>query len=141
MRPSRKSNPNSLGLHLKLVFAGSVTTFLGIVMVSVFLVYQQASIMRMEVDRSTEAMRYGLIERARLLADSMASSMEIAIAGYNFTFVSDSVKGLQLEPCLRLRHERAAQHHHPHRFRARWRAERTGAAGDHHSDETRRRRS
>ncbi len=95
MSAATAPNPGGLGLHLKLVLAGSVTTFVGIVMVSAFLVYQQASIMRMEVSRSTEALRYGLIERSRLLADSMATSMENAIAGYNFTFVADSIKGVQ----------------------------------------------
>ncbi|MEE8311722.1 MAG: hypothetical protein V3R77_05655, partial [Candidatus Binatia bacterium] len=64
MSAATAPNPGGLGLHLKLVLAGSVTTFVGIVMVSAFLVYQQASIMRMEVSRSTEALRYGLIERS-----------------------------------------------------------------------------
>ncbi|TFH20418.1 MAG: HAMP domain-containing protein [Myxococcales bacterium] len=95
MRTAKKPGPGRLGLHLKLVLAGSVTTFVGIVMVSAFLVYQQSSIMRIEVNRSTEAMSYGLIERGRLLADSVATSMENAIAGYNFTFVADSIKGVQ----------------------------------------------
>jgi len=86
---------SGLGLHLKLVVAGSITTFGGIVMVSAFLVYQQAMIMNSEVDRSTQALRSGMIERGRLLAEGMGASMENAIAGYNFTFVADSIKSLQ----------------------------------------------
>jgi len=84
-----------LGLHLKLVLAGTVTTFVGIALVTSFTVFQQASVLHEEIERSTEALRFELIERGRVLAESMATSMENAIAGYNFTFVAGSVKALQ----------------------------------------------
>ncbi len=56
-----KGGPRGLQLHLKLVLAGSVTTFAGIALVSAHLVYQQKQVMSAEVHRSTEALRSGFI--------------------------------------------------------------------------------
>ncbi len=84
-----------LGLHFKLVLAGTVTTFVGIAMVSSFLVYRQAALFHGEIVRSSEAIRAGLIERGRLLAESTSANMENAIAGYNFTFVANAARSLK----------------------------------------------
>lgn len=70
-----KGGPRGLQLHLKLVLAGSVTTFAGIALVSAHLVYQQKQVMTAEVHRSTEALRSGFIERNRLLAGHLAATL------------------------------------------------------------------
>lgn len=84
-----------LGLHLKLVLAGSITTLIGIALVSVFFIHHQAGVLHAEIDRSTEALRVSLIERGRLLAESLSASMENAIAGYDFEFVNGAIGSLQ----------------------------------------------
>ena len=84
-----------LGLHLRLVFAGAVTSFLGIATVCGFLVYQQVHVFQTEIGRSTGELREAMIERGRILGESLAKSMENAIAGYNFTFVAESMNLLK----------------------------------------------
>ena len=74
-KPVVKGGPRGLQLHLKLVLAGSVTTFAGIALVSAHLVYQQKQVMSAEVYRSTEALRSGFIERNRLLAGHLAATL------------------------------------------------------------------
>ncbi len=93
--PNTTGTLGALGLHLKLVLAGSITTLVGVALVSVFFVYHQAEVLNAEIDHSTEALRVSLIERGRLLAESMAASMENAIAGYNFEFVNGAIDSLQ----------------------------------------------
>ncbi len=83
-----------IGLHLRLVLAGAITTFLAVTLVCWFLVNRQATILHGEIVRSTTELRHALIERGALLADSMALSMENAIAGYNFTFVHASLRSV-----------------------------------------------
>jgi len=84
-----------LGLHLRLVFGGAVTSFLGIATVCGFLVYQQVHVFQAEIGRSTIELREAMIERGNILGESLAKSMENAIAGYNFTFVAESMNLLQ----------------------------------------------
>lgn len=91
-RPGTHPKPYGLRLHVRLVLAGAVTSFLGIAVVCGFLVYRQAYILHAEISRSTAELRVANIERGHILADSMVKSMENAIAGYNFTFVADSMK-------------------------------------------------
>ena len=90
-----KDKPYGLRLHLRLVIAGTITSFLGIAVVCGFLVYRQAYILHAEISRSTSELQVAVIERGHTIADSMAKSMENAIAGYNFTFVSESMKNFQ----------------------------------------------
>ena len=87
--------PYGLRLHLRLVIAGTITSFLGIAVVCGFLVYRQAYILHAEISRSTSELQIAVIERGHTIADSMAKTMENAIAGYNFTFVSESMKDFQ----------------------------------------------
>jgi signal transduction histidine kinase len=83
------------GLHLKLVLAGTITTFAGIALVSGFLTYRQATVLHAEIERSTQELRSAMVERGSQLAESMSASMENAIAGYNFNFVSESIQSVQ----------------------------------------------
>ncbi len=92
---ARQHRNHGLGLHFKLVLAGTVTTFVGIAMVSSFLVYRQTSLFHDEITRSTAAIRAAMIERGRLLAESTAASMENAIAGYDFAFVANTAQSLK----------------------------------------------
>jgi hypothetical protein len=80
-----------LGLHLRLVFGGALTSFIGIATVCGFLVYQQVNIFQEEIARSTTELREAIVERGRILGKSLAKNMENAIAGYNFTFVAESM--------------------------------------------------
>ncbi len=89
------SRVGHFGLHLKLVLAGTITTFLGIALVSGFLTYRQATVLHSEIQRSTQQLREATVERGRQLAESMSASMENAIAGYNFNFVSESIQSVQ----------------------------------------------
>ena len=50
------------GLHLKLVLAGTVTTFMGIALVSGFLTYRQATVLHSEIQRSTHQLREAMAE-------------------------------------------------------------------------------
>jgi signal transduction histidine kinase len=88
-------NSYGLGLHLRLVFAGAVTSFLGVATVCGFLVYQQVHVFQAEIGRSTAELRIAMVERGRILGESLAKSMENAIAGYNFTFVAESMNLLK----------------------------------------------
>jgi signal transduction histidine kinase len=86
---------SKFGLHVKLVLAGTITTFVGIALVSGFLTYRQATVLNAEIERSSDQLRSAMIERGRLLAESMSASMENAIAGYNFNFVSEAIQSVQ----------------------------------------------
>jgi signal transduction histidine kinase len=92
---SDPSNTHGLGLHLRLVFGGALTSFLGIATVCAFLVYQQVNIFQQEIGRSTEELRGAITERGRILSESLAKNLEQAIAGYNFTFVAESMSLLR----------------------------------------------
>ncbi len=89
------ANRYGLGLHLRLVFAGALTSFLGVATVCGFLVYQQVHVFQAEIGRSTGELRTAMVERGRILGESLAKSMENAIAGYNFTFVAESINLLK----------------------------------------------
>jgi signal transduction histidine kinase len=84
-----------LRLHFRLVMAGAITAFLGIAAVCAFLVYRQAHVLHDEISRSTIDLQVAIIDRGHTVADSMVRSMENAIAGYNFTFVADSMQRVQ----------------------------------------------
>ena len=90
-----RSRPDTnLSIHLRLVLAGALSTFLGIGLVSYFLIDQQSKVLRQEVRHSTNELRTALAERGDLIADSLTSSMENAIAGYNLSFVGESLNSL-----------------------------------------------
>jgi signal transduction histidine kinase len=89
------THANHFGLHLKLVLAGTITTFVGIALVSGFLTYRQATVLHSEIQRASQQLRAATVERGRQLAESMSASMENAIAGYNFNFVSESIQSVQ----------------------------------------------
>jgi signal transduction histidine kinase len=84
-----------LGLHLKLVLAGAVTTLVGVASVSSFIVYSQAHLLRDEIDRSANAQRSAAIERARLLARTMSVGFENSLAAGEFAFVNEAVRSVQ----------------------------------------------
>ncbi len=92
-KPARRGR--DLGLHFKLVVAATVTTFVGIAIVSAFLIYRQTTLLHEEIARSTAQLREATIERGRLLAESTAASMENAIAGYDFAFVAQTAQALR----------------------------------------------
>jgi signal transduction histidine kinase len=99
-RPSRNRRlghavRSGVGLHLKLAFAGSVSVFVCIALLSAILVYRQSAVLNDEIDRASRQLQSGMIERGRLLAQSMGTSMETAIAGYDFAFITDTVKTMQ----------------------------------------------
>jgi len=83
------------GLHLKLAFAGAVALFLCIGVLSVILMIRQSDVLTNEINKASVELERSMVERGKLLADGMAASMEIAIAGYDFTFLTDTVRGLQ----------------------------------------------
>ncbi len=84
-----------IGLHLKLAIGGTLTAFLCILLVSGLLMYRQSGLLNAEVRRSAAHARKSLIERGALLAQSMGASMESAIAGYDFGFITDTVRTTQ----------------------------------------------
>lgn len=90
-KSSKGAKSHGLGLHLRLVFGGAVTSFLGIATVCTFLVYQQVNIFQQEIGRSTAELRQAITDRGRILSESLAKNLEQAIAGYNFTFVAESM--------------------------------------------------
>ncbi|MFN2426976.1 MAG: sensor histidine kinase [Candidatus Binatia bacterium] len=83
------------GLHLRLAFAGAVALFGSIGVLSVTLMLRQSDVLTNEIDKSSFELQRSLVERGRLLADGMAASMESAIAGYDFAFLTDTVKTMQ----------------------------------------------
>jgi len=83
------------GLHLKLAFAGAFALFLCIGVLSVTLMLRQSDVLTNEIDKASYELQCSLVERGRLLADGMAASMESAIAGYDFAFLTDTVKTMQ----------------------------------------------
>ncbi|HXC51255.1 MAG TPA: HAMP domain-containing sensor histidine kinase [Candidatus Limnocylindrales bacterium] len=83
------------GLHLRLAFAGAVALFLCIAVLSVILMLRQSDVLTNEINKASAELERSMVERGKLLADGMAASMEIAIAGYDFTFLTDTVRGLQ----------------------------------------------
>jgi len=83
------------GLHLKLAFAGAVALFLCIGVLSVTLMLRQSDVLTNEIDKASYELQRSMVERGRLLADGMAASMETAIAGYDFAFLTDTVKTMQ----------------------------------------------
>ncbi|MFT4571904.1 MAG: signal transduction histidine kinase [Hyphomicrobiaceae bacterium] len=86
---------SGVGLHLKLALAGSVSVFLCVALLSAILVYRQSAVLNGEIDRASNQLQHGMIERGRLLAQSMGTSMETAIAGYDFAFITQTVKTMQ----------------------------------------------
>ncbi len=86
---------SGLGLHLKLAFAGAVTVFVCIGLLSALLLYRQAGVLDAEVERASLQLRKRMVERGVLLAEGMAASMETAIAGYDFAFITDTVTKMQ----------------------------------------------
>jgi signal transduction histidine kinase len=84
-----------VGLHLKLVITGAATTFVCIAMVTVIVAMRQSTVLNEEIEHSTQELRQSMIERGGLLAESIAASMENAIAGYNFLFVTETMKSVE----------------------------------------------
>jgi signal transduction histidine kinase len=83
------------GLHLKLALAGAVALLLCIGVLSVSLVARQSAVLSGEIERASAELQRSMVERGVLLADGMAASMESAIAGYDFAFITDTVKTMQ----------------------------------------------
>ncbi|MEO5740386.1 MAG: ATP-binding protein, partial [Vicinamibacterales bacterium] len=83
------------GLHLKLAFAGAVALFLCITVLSVTLMMRQSDVLTNEIDKASFELQRSMVERGHLLADGMAASMESAIAGYDFAFLTETVKTMQ----------------------------------------------
>jgi signal transduction histidine kinase len=83
------------GLHVKLAFAGAVSMFLCIGVLSVILVMRQSDILSNEIDKASFELQRSLVERGGLLADGMAASMESAIAGYDFAFLTETIRAMQ----------------------------------------------
>ena len=83
-----------LGLHLKLVLAGAATTLIGVAAVSTFLVYQQARLLRDEIDRATAAQQAAAVERGRLLARTMGAGFENALADHDMAFATSMLRSV-----------------------------------------------
>ncbi len=82
------------GLHLKLVVAGAATTVVCVALVVSITTYWQSRLLAAEIGHTSTALRKSMVDRGSLLAESMAASMETAIAGYNLTFVGESLGSL-----------------------------------------------
>ncbi len=93
---ARSTKAPAMGLHLKLVVAGAATTFVCIAIVVSITTYWQSRLLSAEIGHTSIALRKSMVDRGRLLAESMAASMESAIAGYNLTFVGESLGSLAL---------------------------------------------
>lgn len=85
------------GLHLKLAVAGAVALFLCIGVLSVTLVMRQSDILTNEIDKASFELQRSMVERGGLLADGMAASMESAIAGYDFAFLTETIRTMQVK--------------------------------------------
>ncbi|HEY2774784.1 MAG TPA: HAMP domain-containing sensor histidine kinase [Candidatus Binatia bacterium] len=83
------------GLHLKLAFAGAVSLFLCIAVLAVTLMLRQSDVLSNEIDKASFELQRSMVERGRLLADGMSASMESAIAGYDFAFLTDTIRTMQ----------------------------------------------
>ncbi|HYC00809.1 MAG TPA: HAMP domain-containing sensor histidine kinase [Candidatus Limnocylindrales bacterium] len=83
------------GLHLKLALAGAVALFACIALLSATLMYRHSAVLNSEIERASVQLQKGMIERGVLLADGMAASMETAIAGYDFAFITETVRTMQ----------------------------------------------
>ncbi|HYC54926.1 MAG TPA: HAMP domain-containing sensor histidine kinase [Candidatus Binatia bacterium] len=83
------------GLHLKLALAGAVALFVCIGLLSATLMYRHSAVLNSEIERASVQLQKGMVERGVLLADGMAASMETAIAGYDFAFITETVKTMQ----------------------------------------------
>jgi len=85
----------SYGLHLRLALAGAVSLFLCIALLSSTLMYRQSAILHSEIERASAQLQRGMVQRGVLLAEGIAASMESAIAGYDFAFITDTVTTMQ----------------------------------------------
>jgi signal transduction histidine kinase len=83
------------GLHVKMAFAGTVAMILCISVLSVTLVMRQSDVLSNEIDKASFELQRSMVERGRLLADGMAASMESAIAGYDFAFLTETIRTMQ----------------------------------------------
>lgn len=83
------------GLHLKLAFAGAVALFVCIGALSITLMLRQSDVLANEINKASFELQRNMVERGRLLADGMAASMETAIAGYDFAFLTETIKTMQ----------------------------------------------
>ncbi len=83
------------GLHLKLALAAAVTMFFCIGLLAVILLYRQSNVLNDEIQRASVQLEKGLVQRGVLLAEGMAASMETAIAGYDFAFITGTVRTMQ----------------------------------------------
>jgi len=83
------------GLHLRLALAGAVALFVCIGVLAVTLMMRQSDVLTNEIDKASFELQRSMVERGRLLADGMAASMETAIAGYDFAFLTETVKTMQ----------------------------------------------
>lgn len=92
---ARTAPRTGYGLHLRLALAGAVSLFVCIGVLSVTLMLRQSDVLSNEIDKATFELQRSLVERGRLLADGMAASMETAIAGYDFAFLTDTVRTMQ----------------------------------------------
>ncbi len=81
----------SYGLHLKLALAGAVSLFLCIALLSSTLMLRQSALLHSEIERTSAQLQRSMVQRGVLLAEGMAASMESAIAGYDFAFITDTV--------------------------------------------------
>lgn len=86
----------SMGLHFKLVVAGAATTFVCVAIVVTIIASWQSRLLDTEIRQTSGALRKSMVERGTMLAESIAASMENAIAGYNLTFVGESLSSLKL---------------------------------------------
>jgi signal transduction histidine kinase len=91
-RATRRERRYGVGLHVKLVIAGALTTFVGIGAVSALLVVRQAATLQDEIVRATATHRAVLIERARSLGDRLGASVESAVANADLSAVADSIE-------------------------------------------------
>ncbi len=87
--------PRGLGLHVKLTLAAALTIFTSVAAVAGLLAYQQTKVMRAEIQRDSQLLRDGMVDRGQLLAENLAANMENAIAGFNFAFVAESMETVQ----------------------------------------------
>lgn len=87
--------PSGAALHLKLALAGSISVVLCVTLLSAILVYRQSAVLNSEIDRASRQLQRGMIARGKLLAQGMGTSMETAIAGYDFAFITATVKTMQ----------------------------------------------
>ncbi len=83
------------GLHLRLALVGAVSLFLCIGVLAATLMLRQSDVLTNEIDKASFELQRGMVERGRLLADGMAASMESAIAGYDFAFLTETIRTMQ----------------------------------------------